>query len=68
MNSENLSTGGDGNSRTPNAPIAKTRDGMLEATVITPASILKFVLFFTVCLGVATLLVGLYLGYFQRSI
>jgi hypothetical protein len=65
MNSENRSTGGDGNSRTRNAPIAKTRDGMLEATVITPAKILKFILFFIVCLGVATLLVGLYLGYFQ---
>ena len=64
MNSENPSTRGDGNSRTPNVPIAKARDAMPEATVITLASILKFVLFFTVCLVVATLLVGWYLSYF----
>jgi hypothetical protein len=65
MNSENLSTRGDGNSRTSNAPIAKAVDAMPKGTVITLASILKFFLFFTACLAVATLLVGWYLGYFQ---
>ena len=38
-----------------------------EATVVSGTSILKFVLFFTVCLALATLLVGWYLGYFSGS-
>ena len=38
-----------------------------ESTVVTGTNILKFVLFFTLCLAVATLLVGWNLGYLSGS-
>jgi hypothetical protein len=38
-----------------------------EATVVTGTSVLKFALFFMLCLALATLLVGWYLGYFSGS-
>lgn len=45
----------------------ENRVKLREATVVTGNSILKFVLFFTVCLALATLLVGWYLGYLSGS-
>jgi hypothetical protein len=38
-----------------------------EGTVVTGTSALKFALFFTLCLALATLFLGWYLGYFSGS-
>lgn len=56
----------EGNSRTPKVQIAKTSAAAEEVTVVTPSSILKFILFFTGCLAFAVLVVGWYLGHFER--
>lgn len=66
MKSENCVTGREGNSRAPKVQIARTSAAAQEVTVVTPASILKFVLFFTACLAFAVLVVGWYLGHFER--
>lgn len=68
MNSVNCATRREGNSQTPNVLLTENSDAVQEVTVVTLASILKFVLFFTACLTVALLLVGWYLGYFERIV
>jgi hypothetical protein len=68
MNSMNCATRREGNSQRPNIQITETSDAVQEVTVVTLASILKFVFFFTACFAVALLLVGWYLGYFERIV